>query len=328
MKITMSEGAGGNATAKLISGLFLKYFNSPYLHEMEDAALLPDLGKIAFTTDSFVVRPLIFKGGDIGRLAVSGTVNDLLTRGAEPKYLTAAFVLEEGLEIGILEKIVASLQKTAMEAGVEVVAGDTKVVEGSGGLIINTAGVGSVACGASLGARAIEAGDSIILSGRLGEHHAAIVSERMGIDSEITSDAAPLNKMVGTLLENGIPVHAMRDVTRGGLATILNEMAEVSGKEFLIEEEKLPVSEEVRSFAGILGLDPLYMGNEGKMAFFLARDRADDALELIRKSPYGEYAAAIGTVGDAATGGVILHTAIGGRRRLGPLYGEGLPRIC
>ena len=328
MKITLAEGAGGVSTARLISEVFAKHFQNPILAGMEDAAVLPTerFSQIALTTDSFVVTPLFFKGGDIGRLAVAGTVNDLLMRGATPRYLTAAFIIETGTDTDTLEKIARSMAETAKEAGVLIVAGDTKVVEGDGQVFINTTGVGFVPEGVEISASRAEAGDVVLLSGTLGDHHAALLSARMGIENAVESDAAPLTAMVQELLSAGIRLHAMRDVTRGGLGTVLTEIAEASGVQIELEEESLPLTPAVKSFCGLLGLSPLYMGNEGKLIALLPAEEAERAIEIVRSSPYGENAAIIGTV--ASGDGVILRTPLGGRRKIGPLVGEGLPRIC
>ena len=328
MKITMAHGSGGKATSELIADIFEKNFSDPVLSRMEDSAVLPGAGRIALTTDSFVVTPLFFPGGDIGHLCVCGTVNDLLMSGAKPRYLTCGFILEEGAEIGDLQKIAASMAETAREAGVRIVAGDTKVVEGSGGIYINTAGVGFVPEGADIGPANCREGDALLLSGTLGDHHAAILSRRMGIENSIVSDCAPLTEMVGALLGAGIRVHAMRDVTRGGLGTVLGEFAASSGCRIELEETAVPVSEQVKAFCGILGLDPLYMGNEGKMIAVVPQEDAERALACLRGSRYGQNAAKIGDVVSMGESVVLLKTPIGGLRVVGPLYGEGLPRIC
>jgi hydrogenase expression/formation protein HypE len=281
-------------------------------------------GKTAFTTDSFVVQPLFFPGGDIGRLSVCGTVNDLLTVGADPKYLSAAFILEEGLEIDTLELVVRSMAEAAEEAGVQIVTGDTKVIEGRGGMLINTTGIGLVRKGYA--PAPCRDGDAVLVSGNLGEHHAAILSSRMGIENSIRSDCAPLTEMVSRLIGAGVGIRAMRDATRGGIATILCELASLHRVGLEMEEAKLPVSREVQGFCGILGLDPLYMGNEGKMVFIVDGKDAENALEIIKSAKYGENAAVIGRV--AGGRGVVMKTAIGGSRVVAPLAGEGLPRIC
>lgn len=337
-KIEMIHGSGGQATSDLIEEVFVKEFWNAYLTQMNDSAVVAGGAELAVTTDSFVVKPLFFKGGDIGRLAVCGTVNDLLMQGAVPEYLTCAFILEEGLLIEDLKRVVHSMAQTAEEAGVMIVAGDTKVVEGNGGLMINTTGVGFVPVGMEITPTQIKKGDAILVSGNMGEHHAAILSERMSIENGITSDVAPLNSIVRSLINEGVPVHAFRDVTRGGLATVLKEMAKQSGKSMLIEEELLPVSAQVRDFCGLLGLDPLYMGNEGKLVCILPEESVETALTIMRKSHYGEHAAKIGHVLtydeeereglSPDIGELLMRTAVGGTRQLTTLQGEGLPRIC
>ena len=331
-KIIMEHGSGGRATGELISEIFEQAFSNEVLSQMEDAAVVPGSGRIAMTTDSFVVTPLTFPGGDIGRLCICGTVNDLLMRGATPKYITCGFILEEGADIEQLKKIAASMADTAAEAGVTIIAGDTKVIEGAGGVYINTTGVGFVPENVDIKAPNSRPGDVILVSGNVGDHHAAILSQRMEIQNTIQSDNAPLSEMVQSLLANGIDVHVLRDVTRGGLATVLKELAISSGLSFEIREEALPVDPQVKDFCGLLGLDPLYMGNEGKMVAIVAPEDADRALELIRSAKYGENAVAIGEVKEAAAeeekGRLVLKTRIGGKRSLDVLQGEGLPRIC
>lgn len=328
-KITMAHGSGGVSTGKLIEDIFSKHFKNEILDRMEDSAVVDGRKKIALTTDSFVVQPPVFPGGDIGRLAVCGTVNDLLMSGSRPEYLTAGFVLEEGLDIALLDRIVKSMADTCKEAGVKIVSGDTKVIEGNGGLIINTSGVGFVPEDAQINPSMLKERDVIILTGNLGDHHAAVLGSRMGIENDITSDVAPLTDMVGKLMERGLKIHAMRDVTRGGLGTVLNEFARSSEVFIEIDENSLPVSASVKSFAGILGLDPIYMGNEGKAIIALEKDDAEEALDIIRTSHYGENAALIGHVSKKGVSGeVVLNTSVGGRRLIKQMYGEGLPRIC
>ena len=328
MKITMAHGSGGQETSALIEQVFASRFQNPILAKMEDAAAVPGANRLALTPDSFVVTPLFFPGGDIGRLSVCGTVNDLLMSGATPKYLTCGFILEEGAELELLERIAASMADTAREAGVSVVAGDTKVVEGKGGVYINTAGVGFLPTDRELGARHCQQGDVLLLSGTLGDHHAAILSARMGIENEICSDCAPLCEGVAALFEAGVQVKAMRDVTRGGLATVLNEWARQSGHEIRLEEEALPVSKEVEAFCGILGLDPLTMGNEGKFVVAVAKQDESRAFAALRAARYCKHAAIIGRVEGPGEGVVRMNTRLGGVRRIPMLYGEGLPRIC
>lgn len=334
-RVTMADGAGGVSTQRLIDSLFAKYLGNDYLSQMEDATRVPGGAELALTTDSFVVTPIEFPGGNIGRLSVCGTVNDVLMSGAKPRYLTAGWILEEGLALSVLESCVRAMAETAKEAGVFVVAGDTKVIENRSGkepgIMINTAGCGvfdEKHCPVS--ADLVKEGDVILLSGNLGDHHAALLGKRMGIENDIVSDNAPLSQMVEALEQAGVALHEMRDVTRGGLATVLHEFTSGSGKTFLLREEDLPVSAAVKSFAGILGLDPLYMGNEGKMVCIVDSRDTDRALSLIRSARYGKNAAVIGRVAktEGTAPSVILETAAGGKRILGPLYGEGLPRIC
>ncbi len=328
MKITMAHGSGGKATSELISDIFSKSFSNPILARMEDSAVVPGAQTIAMTTDSFVVTPVFFPGGDIGRLSVCGTVNDLLMSGAQPKYLTCGFIIEEGAESADLERIADSMAKTAKEAGVCIVAGDTKVIEGKGGVYINTSGVGFVPQGRNISASNCETGDAVLLSGFLGEHHAAVLSTRIGIQNQIESDCAPLNEMVCALFQNGIRVKALRDVTRGGLATVLNEFAGASSCCIELNEKDIPVSEPVKAFCGILGLDPLYMGNEGKFVAVVAKEDAQKAAEVMRAAKYGANTSVIGSVVPGEVGTLLVKTPIGGTRIVPELYGEGLPRIC
>lgn len=327
MKIQLRHGAGGADTAQLIGEIFAKHLGNEVLDRMEDAAVLPcPAGELVMTTDSFVVQPLVFAGGDIGRLAVCGTVNDLLCMGAKPQYLTAGFILEEGLDTALLEQLVRSMAATAAEAGVQVIAGDTKVIEGAGGLYINTAGLGARPAERAVSAAGLRSGDRLILSGTLGDHHATILSARMALDSKLQSDCAPLGGMVEALFTAEAEVHTMRDVTRGGLASVACELAGASGCAIELHEDALPISEGVRALTGILGLDILTMGNEGKLLIAVPESDALRALEIVQASPYGEHAAIVGTVCEGS--GVTLCTAVGGRRAVTPLRGEGLPRIC
>ena len=326
MKITLAHGSGGKSTTELIDKIFAKHFANPILNMMEDSAVVDGNSKIAVTTDSFVVTPVIFKGGDIGRLSVSGTVNDLLMRGAKPKYITSAFIIEEGADSELLEQIVKSMAETAMEAGVTVICGDTKVIEGSGGIYINTTGVGFVKESTDIVSTNLREGDAVIISGNTGDHHATILSARMGIENNIKSDNAPLVEMVEKMLKAGIELHCMRDVTRGGLGTVLNELAKASHVNIEIKEDSIPVDSEVKAFAKILGLDIMHMGNEGKLIAVMPQADAQKSVEIIRSSKYGENAEIIGTVKKGE--GVTLITPIGGKRHVNVLYGEGLPRIC
>lgn len=325
MHIDMSYGSGGKQTTNLINEVFVKHFSNPVLQKMEDSAVLTVKEKIAFTTDSFVVTPLFFRGGDIGKVAVCGTVNDLLMMGAVPKYLTAGFIIEEGADITDLERIAASMAAAAKEAGVQIVAGDTKVIEGKGGIYINTAGIGEIEK-EGISISACKEGDVIILSGNLGEHHAAVMSHRMEIENDIKSDCAPLKDIVMNLMAADVDIHCMRDVTRGGLATVLNEVSASSSCKVELEEKALPISPQVKGFCNILGLDPLYMANEGKLIAVVAQKDADRALQIIKEAKYGENAAVIGSI--QAGSKVIMTTSFGGSRVIDVLYGEGLPRIC
>lgn len=325
MKITLSHGSGGKATSELIDKIFARSFSNPILNMMEDSAVVDGHRKIAITTDSFVVTPLFFKGGDIGRLAVCGTVNDLLMRGAVPKYITSAFIIEEGADTKTLEHIAKSIAETAAEAGVTVVAGDTKVIEGNGGVYINTAGVGFVD-NENIVSTNLQDGDCVIVSGTMGDHHATILSARMEIENNIKTDNAPLTDIVKNLIDGGIDIHCMRDVTRGGLGTVLNELANASRKGIEIEESAIPISDEVKAFSKILGLNILHMGNEGKLVAIVPSEQADKAVQLIKRSKYGESAAIIGKVTNGD--GVTLITPLGGQRKVNVLIGEGLPRIC
>lgn len=326
MKITLAHGSGGQATGDLINRIFAKNFSNPILNMMEDSAVVKGSSKIAITTDSFVVTPLIFKGGDIGRLAVCGTVNDLLMRGANAKYITSAFIIEEGADTDTLEAIAKSMAQTAKEANVTIVAGDTKVIEGNGGIYINTSGIGFVNGNININSTNLKEGDCVIVSGNMGDHHAAILSARMGIENNIESDNAPLCDIVETLIRNRIDIHCMRDITRGGLGTVLNELADASKVNIEIFEDKIPVNNDVKAFSKILGLNILHMGNEGKLAAIIPHEQSQKALELIKKCRYGENAQLIGTVKNGE--GVTLVTHLGGKRKINVLIGEGLPRIC
>lgn len=325
MKITLSHGSGGKATSELIDKIFARSFSNPILNMMEDSAVVDGHRKIAITTDSFIVTPLFFNGGDIGRLAVCGTVNDLLMRGAVPKYITSAFIIEEGADTKTLERIAKSMAETAAEAGVTVVAGDTKVIEGNGGVYINTSGVGFVD-NENIVSTNLQDGDCVIVSGTMGDHHATILSARMEIENNIKSDNAPLTDIVKNLIDGGIDIHCMRDVTRGGLGTVLNELANASCKGIEIKESEIPISDEVKAFSKILGLNILHMGNEGKLVAIVPSEQADKAVQLIKQSKYGENAAIIGKVTNGD--GVTLITPLGGQRKVNVLIGEGLPRIC
>jgi hydrogenase expression/formation protein HypE len=327
-KITMAHGSGGSATRMLVEELFQKNFGNDALDKMEDAAVIDvPSGKIAYTTDSFVVTPIFFQGGDIGKLSVCGTLNDLLVMGATPKYLTAGFILEEGMDMKDLEEIVKSMAAIARDTNIKIVAGDTKVIEGKGGIYINTSGLGFINQ-KPLHTSNVKPGDAVILSGTLGNHHACILSQRMNIENTISSDCAYLGEMVQNLIKEEIEIKTMRDVTRGGLATVLNEIADGSNTTIGLLEENIPVDPEVKSFCDILGLDPLYMANEGKLVCFVPQEDAQKALNIIKNSNYGEKAAIVGEVIKREDVAVTVTTRIGGKRILKALQGEGLPRIC
>ncbi|QOV20425.1 hydrogenase expression/formation protein HypE [Blautia liquoris] len=325
MNIDLSHGSGGKQTDELIHDIFIKNFDNETLNKLEDSAVLTVQGRIAYTTDSFVVTPMFFRGGNIGKLAVCGTVNDLSMMGARPRYLTCGFILETGADLDLLDQIAHTMKNTATEAGVEIVAGDTKVIEGDGNIFINTSGIGEI-LREDVSIHNCHPGDMILLNGNLGEHHAAIMSGRMGIENTISSDCAPLNSMVSDLIEHKIDIRCMRDVTRGGLATVLNELSESSDCRVDIRETSLPVSREVTGFCEILGLDPLYMANEGKMIAVVPKAQSDQALTVMRENKYGKNASIIGTVTEGR--GVYMTTKLHGSRIIDIMYGEGLPRIC
>jgi hydrogenase expression/formation protein HypE len=333
-KITLSHGSGGKATHNLIEGVFAPAFSNPLLDSMDDAAICA-LGaqRLAFTTDTYVVSPVFFPGGDIGKLAVHGTINDLVVMGADPLYLSAGFILEEGFPIEDLRRIVASMAKAASEAGVSIVTGDTKVVErGKGdGVFINTAGIGLVRTNWSLGQTQLQPGDRVLLSGPVGDHGIAIMltRESLDIEAEVQSDTAPLHTLVTALLDAvGSGVHCLKDPTRGGIATTLNEMAIGSEVSIALDEHAIPVRPEVRGVCELLGLDPLTIANEGKLLAIVAPEMNEAALRVMRSHAQGREAAIIGTVQAEPAGMVFLRTDIGGTRVLDMLVGDPLPRIC
>jgi hydrogenase expression/formation protein HypE len=332
--IVMGHGGGGKLGNELVEHLFLPAFRNPALENLGDAAAL-DLGsgRIAMSTDSFVVQPLFFPGGSIGELAVNGTVNDLAVSGATPKYLSASFILEEGFPLAQLAAIVESMAAAAKSAGVQIVTGDTKVVErGHGdGCYINTAGIGVLRNGVQVGPHRARPGDAILISGTIGDHGMAIMSVREGLEfeSQIRSDCAALNGMIATVLDAaGGSVHAMRDPTRGGLASTLNEIAQASGVGIAIDEKSLPVRPEVQSACELLGLDPVYVANEGKVVLFVDEEAADVVLDLLRGHPLGRNAARIGQVTAEHIGLLVARTAMGSNRVIPLQIGEQLPRIC
>jgi hydrogenase expression/formation protein HypE len=332
--IVMGHGGGGKLGNELVEHLFLPAFRNAALENLGDAAVLElGSGRIAMSTDSFVVQPLFFPGGSIGELAVNGTVNDLAVSGAIPKYLSASFILEEGFPLSQLAAIVDAMGKAAATAGVQIVTGDTKVVErGHGdGCYINTAGVGVLREGLSVGPHRALPGDAILVSGTIGDHGMAIMSVREGLefDSPIRSDCAALNGMIAAVLDAaGSSIHAMRDPTRGGLASTLNEIAQSSGVGIAIDEARLPVRMEVQSACELLGLDPVYVANEGKAVFFVAADAADIVLDILHSHPLGREAAIIGHATAEHKGMLVARTAMGSNRVIATQIGEQLPRIC
>ena len=333
-RITLSHGAGGKATQTLIEAVFLEAFRNPVLAALEDGATLSlDCARAAFTTDSFVVSPLFFPGGDIGDLAVNGTVNDLAMCGARPAFLSAGFILEEGFPVADLRRIAASMAAAAGAAGVSIVAGDTKVVERgkADGCYVTTSGVGLLERQVSLSAAGARPGDAVIVSGPMGEHGAAIMLARgdFGIEAPIVSDTAPLHGLVAALLD-ALPggVRSLRDATRGGVATVLNEVATASQVAVVVEEEALPVRAEVTGVCELLGIDPLYVACEGRFVAVVDGEHADRAVQVLRGQPGGAGAVRIGTVRDDPPGLVLLRTVFGGTRIVDLLVGDPLPRIC
>ncbi len=332
-RILLAHGGGGKLTNQLIDNVFLPAFSNPALEARHDGAVIAAGGaRLAFTTDSYVVRPLIFPGGNIGDLAVNGTVNDLAMCGARPLYLSAAFILEEGLEMETLRTVVASMRKAADAAGVELVTGDTKVVDrGSADkMFITTAGVGVIEQRCAIAPQAVEPGDAVIVSGDLGAHGIAVLSVREGLEfeAEIASDTAALWEPVAALFAAGVEVHCLRDLTRGGLASALNEIAAARGVGIAIEEMGIPVREVVRGACELLGLDPLYVANEGRFVAFVPAGEAARAVDVLRALPVTRGAAVAGCVTREEPGVVVLESRIGGRRVVDMLSGEQLPRIC
>jgi len=332
--IVMGHGGGGKLGNELVEHLFLPAFRNAALEDLGDAAVLNlPVGKLAMSTDSFVVQPLFFPGGSIGDLAVNGTVNDLAVSGALPKFLSASFILEEGFPLAQLAAIVEAMAAAAVTAGVQIVTGDTKVVErGHGdGCYINTAGIGVLREGIEVGPHRARPGDAILVSGNIGDHGMAIMSVREGLEfeSQIRSDCAALNGLIGAVLDSvGAEVHAMRDPTRGGLASTLNEIAQASGVGIAIDEARLPVRMEVQSACELLGLDPVYVANEGKAVFFVAPDAAERVLSVLKAHPLGQDAAVIGRATAEHKGMLVSRTAMGANRVIAQQIGEQLPRIC
>jgi hydrogenase expression/formation protein HypE len=336
--ITMAHGSGGKAMHDLISDIFLASFDNELLSPLEDQAqidltqLIAIGNRLAFTTDSYVVDPLFFNGGDIGTLAINGTVNDLAVSGARPLYLTCAMIIEEGFLVADLRRIVKSMKSAAEAAGVQIVTGDTKVVERGAAdkIFINTAGVGVIPAHLKIAANQAKTGDKVIINGLVGDHGAAIIGARkdLAIETDIASDSQPLNKLIDSLLAVCPEVHCLRDATRGGIATILNEFALASKVCITIDETSIPIRNEVRGICEILGLDPLYLANEGKLLAIVPSEKADEALATMRAHPAGRDSAIIGEVSQSPEEVVILRTSFGGERIIDMLVGDQLPRIC
>ncbi|MFM0394814.1 hydrogenase expression/formation protein HypE [Paraburkholderia phytofirmans] len=339
--VNLAHGGGGRAMRDLIEDVFVSTFDNPTLAALEDQAVfaLADLAahgdRLAFTTDSYVVDPLFFPGGDIGTLAVSGTVNDLAVCGATPLYLSCAVVIEEGFSVDLLRRVAASMQRVALEAGVAIVTGDTKVVERgcADKLFINTAGIGVVRRDVAISARHARPGDVVIVNGYLGDHGAAILVARqqLALEADMESDCCPLNGLIAAMLDACPQIHCLRDATRGGVATVLNEFAQSSNVTIRLDEAALPLREQVKGACEILGLDPLYLANEGKLVAVVPADAAERVLAAMRAHPAGREAAAIGTVERSeaeASGLVVMQTVFGGQRIVDMLVGEQLPRIC
>ncbi|MEA1958823.1 MAG: hydrogenase expression/formation protein HypE [Chloroflexota bacterium] len=329
-RILLAHGSGGRMAHDLVSKRFVSALNNPLLAKLDDSAVVLFEGRLAFTTDSYVVSPIFFPGGDIGKLAVCGTVNDLAMSGARPLYLSLAVIIEEGLPLEDLDRIVASIKSASDEAGVDIVTGDTKVVHRGAAdrIFINTAGIGLIQEGVDISGGNARPGDAVILSGTIGDHGIAVLSKREGLSFSTTleSDCAPLNGLVTAMMETCPDIHSLRDPTRGGLATTLNELAQQSNVGIMIDEEAIPVREEVAAACEMLGLDPLYIANEGKLIAIVPP--SDAVLEAMRRHPYGRDAAVIGEVSGGHPGRVVMRTAIGSSRIVDMLTGDPLPRIC
>ncbi len=331
--LLLDAGSGGRASQRLVAQCFLRHFANPLLERLDDAALLRDLhGSLAMSTDSYTVTPLFFPGGSIGSLAVHGTVNDVSMLGARPRYLSCAFILEEGLPLDVLERVTADMGQAARTAGVRIVTGDTKVVPRGAcdKIFINTTGMGEIFTDPAPSGHNARPGDVVLVSGAMGDHGLTVMSSRENLSflTDVASDSAPLNWMIADVIAAAGEVHVLRDPTRGGLATTLNEIAEQSQVCISLEEEHIPVHESVKSGCSFLGLDPFYLANEGKCICILPEEKAEAALAAMRASPYGAEAARIGSVNDGKAGQVLLRTRIGGQRLLGMLEGAQLPRIC
>ncbi|MDH4299728.1 MAG: hydrogenase expression/formation protein HypE [Dehalococcoidia bacterium] len=330
--ILLAHGSGGKLSHELVEKKFLPFLANPALNKLDDSAIFEASGRLAFTTDGYVVNPIFFPGGDIGKLAVCGTVNDLAMNGARPLYLSLSAIIEEGFLLRELERIVQSIKKAAEEAKVSIIAGDTKVVNRGQAdkLFITTSGVGIIPRGVDISGANARTGDKVLLSGTIGDHGIAIMSQREGLKFSMTlkSDCAPLNKLVSHMLQVSTRIHCLRDPTRGGLATTLNELARQSKAGIVIEETEIPVKEDVRAACELLGLDPIYVANEGKLVAVVDPTDAPKILARMRKNRYGRYAAIIGEVTGEHPGKVVMKTKLGPSRIVDMLSGELLPRIC
>jgi len=330
--ILLAHGSGGKLSHELVEKKFLPFLANPALSKLDDSAIFEASGRLAFTTDGYVVNPIFFPGGDIGKLAVCGTVNDLAMNGARPLYLSLSAIIEEGFLVSELDRIVQSIRKAAEEAGVSIIAGDTKVVNRGQAdkLFITTSGIGIVPPGVDIAGANARVGDKVLLSGTIGDHGIAIMSQREGLKFSMTlkSDCAPLNKLVSRMLEVSPRIHCLRDPTRGGLATTLNELARQSNVGIVIEEVKIAVKEEVKAACELLGLDPIYVANEGKLVAIVDSADADKILARMRKNRYGRDAAIIGEVTSEHPGKLVMKTKLGPSRIVDMLTGELLPRIC
>lgn len=332
-KILLSHGSGGKQTNTLINDLFLKYFSNSILNEMNDAAKLTLEGnKVAFTTDSFVVKPIFFKGGNIGKLAVCGTVNDIAVSGAKPVFLSSAFIIEEGFEMSKLEEIVRTMAEEAKGSGVKIVAGDTKVVERGSvdEIFINTTGIGILRDDVNIKASNAKPGDLVLVNGNIGEHGMAIMCERneLGFEGDIKSDCVSLNGLIDLMLKVCPDIHVLRDATRGGLAAVLNEIAQSSNVSIKLMEKSIPVRDEISGLCELLGLDPIYIANEGKLCAFIPKEYAADVLDAMRKHPLGINSTIVGEVMADSNNKVYISTIVGGQRIVDMPSGQQLPRIC
>jgi hydrogenase expression/formation protein HypE len=331
-RILLAHGSGGRLSQELVRKYLVPALGNPLLDKLDDSAVLDLKGRLAFTTDSYVVSPIFFPGGDIGKLAVCGTVNDLSMSGAAPKYISLSLIIEEGLPFSDLERIINSVRETTIEANVKIVTGDTKVVnKGSADRIfINTSGLGEIPPGVDVSGSNVRPGDKIIVSGNIGDHGIAIVSQREGLKFHVPvpSDCSPLNGLVAEMLDVSYSIHALRDPTRGGLATTLNEFAQQSQVCIVIDEASIPVNRAVQSACDLLGFDPLYLANEGKLVAAVASEDADRIVSRMRQNKYGENAIIIGEVSSQRPGRVVMKTRLGASRIIDILTGELLPRIC